>query len=691
MYKHHKIVLWTALVLLAAVPGHGAAPEEQEVKAFEEVFGTGPQEEDVYRTDRSLVSATKHLMDVSQAPAIATVITANEIRQMGARTLLDVLERIPGIGVTRNHYSVYSIEIRGIKAIRQNKIKFMVDGHAINIPTVGEPFWTFEDIAPEQVERIEIIRGPGSALYGANAMTGIINVVTMMGNEINGTQVSASVGSFDTGRANVLHGKRYGTVDVLASMAYTTTEGAQLDVASDALGRSGITNDWAKVWDGTLKISRENLVFSTRYTTRNHGPYIGVTNVVNDDTELRSDQFFADLSYTRTLNKQWNMNARAYFDYADITFKWQLFPPGTAFSPLPAHFFPNGVYGTPGFKDQIYGTEIGTDYAITENNTLTFGAVYEYSRQYDLTHFTNFDPNTFVNLGTYQDISSWGNWNIEADRTNIAVYLQDEWKIRTNLALTAGLRFDNYDDVGSSTNPRLGLVWEMVKDIDLKLLYGEAFRIPTFDELYSINNPASVGNPDLNPEEMTTYEVSLGYSPYAGPEFTATGFYNEFTDKINLVPTGVPGMLKFQNTDDATVYGVELEASYRFRDIEMYGNYFWDHPEDDETGEPLPDVPDSGLNLGVNFWLADWGKGNLHILHVGDKPRAAGDLREDSDAFTVVNASFIVLNFYKTMELRASLYNLFDEDYAYPAPPFTLAYDYPAPGRSFVLELRYTF
>jgi len=150
-------------------------------------------------------------------------------------------------------------------------------------------------------------------------------------------------------------------------------------------------------------------------------------------------------------------------------------------------------------------------------------------------------------------------------------------------------------------------------------------------------------------------------------------------------------MLKFQNTDDATVYGVELEASFRFRDVEVYGNYFWDHPENDETGEPLPDVADYGLNLGVNFWLADWGKGNLHILHVGNKPRAAGDMRDELDASTVVNANFIVMNFFKSMELRASLYNLLDEEYAYPAPPFTLASDYPAPGRSFVLELRYSF
>lgn len=313
------------------------------------------------------------------------------------------------------------------------------------------------------------------------------------------------------------------------------------------------------------------------------------------------------------------------------------------------------------------------------------------STKNDVSHYTNFDPNTFINLGSYQDISSWGNWNIDEDRANVAVYLQDEWKIFENLSFTAGVRYDHYDDIGESTNPRLGLVWEIVKDVDFKMLYGQAFRAPTFDELYSINNPASIGNPDLDPEEMTTYEVSLGYSPLKGPQLTATGFYNKFTDKIDLVATSIPGMLEFQNTGDATIYGIELEARYKFRSLEVYGNYIWNHPEDDETEEPLPDVEKYRLNLGCDYWVSDWGKGNLHILHVGDKPRASTDTREDLEAYTVVNASFILPNVFRSMELRASLYNIFDEEYAYPAPPTTLANDYPADGRSFFVELRYTF
>lgn len=168
-----------------------ASQDDEDIKAFEKMFPPDKlSEEDFWRADRMLISATKYLMDISDAPAIATVITADEIRNSGVRTLLDVIERIPGITINRNHYSIYSVGMRGIKAVRQNKIKFMVDGHTLNMLTVGEPFWSFEDLAVEQVERVEVIRGPGSALYGSNAFSGIINVVTKLGNDINGTQVS---------------------------------------------------------------------------------------------------------------------------------------------------------------------------------------------------------------------------------------------------------------------------------------------------------------------------------------------------------------------------------------------------------------------------------------------------------------------------------------------------------------------
>ena len=678
--------------------------DEQKLEQVKSYFESEYQEEDYFRTDRLLLTATKHLLEAKNAPAIASVVTGEEIRNSGARSLLDVLERLPGLGITRNYYSVHEVEVRGLKSVRNDTVKLMMDGHVINNPTLGGASWAWDNISLEQVKRVEVIRGPGSALYGANALTGIVNVVSKMGDDINGTQVSVGGGSFEAKRINVLHGREYGEADVLASLTYFDSESADLYVPSDAIGQAGVTDDWAESWDGSLRISWKDFIFSGKYMRRRNGPYIGVANALNDESISETDQYFVDLSYSKKLNDRWNINGRAYYDVMDLTFNWEIFPegfislpPGVPVPPgltINDFTFPDGLLGTPHYKDKTTGIELGTDYQIADSNKLTLGFVYEEIDHDNVTHHSNFDPNTYINLGSFQDITSWANWNQELTRKIKAAYIQDEWQPIEKVRFTAGVRYDDYSDVGDSTNPRLGIVWNFHQKADLKLLYGQAFRIPTLDELYSINNPVATGNTNLEPEEIKTIEASLMYRPMNGLEITTSTFYNKFEQIIRLMPTGIPGSFQFGNTGDAKVYGLTAETHYYWqRENEVYANFTWQHPEDDETDEEIADVPTIRWNLGLTMRFWNHLKGNANILYVGERPRdsVAGDTRPDLDSYTKVDLTAILDNLYKTLEIRGSVYNLFDEDYAHPAKPATLLYDYPAQGRTFFIEARYKF
>jgi iron complex outermembrane receptor protein len=677
--------------------------DEEKLEQVKSYFESEYQEEDYFRTDRLLLTATKHLIEAKDAPAIASVVTGEEIRNAGAMNLLDVLQRLPGIGVTRNFYSVYEVEVRGLKSTRNNRVQLLMDGHKLEYPTTGGASWAWDAVSMEQVKRIEVIRGPGSALYGANAFSGIVNVVSQKGDDIDGTQVSAGGGSFELKRINVLHGREYGETDVLASLTYYDVESADLYVPMDAIGQSGYTDDWAESWDGSLRISWKDFTLSGKYLKRENGPYIGVTNVLTDESILETEQYYIDLIYTRELNERWNISSRGYYDYLDVTFNWKLFPdefitlPRSVVPPPPLTIgdftFPGGVYGTPHFNDKTFGVELGTDYQIANNNKLTLGLFYEKLDHGDVTHYANFDPNTGINLGSYQDITSWANWSQEMTREIIAAYIQDEWQPSETVGVTFGVRYDDYSDVGDSTNPRLGIVWNFHQKADVKLLYGTAFRVPTLDELYSINNPAAIGNPNLIPEEMETIEAGLAYRPIDGMNMNVNAFYNQVSDIIRLVPlASTPGANEFQNTGDATIYGLEFDLRYYWqRENEAYFNYTWQHPEDDETGEEIPDVPSSRWNLGLTMRFWEHLKGNANILYVGERPRALGDPRPDLDSYTKVDLNLILDNLYKTLKFRGSVYNLFDEDISYPATPGTLYYDYPAPGRTIFLEVRYTF
>ncbi len=639
--------------------------------------------------EEELIIATRRATSVRKAPATATVITAKEIRNMGARNLIDVLERIPGFGITRTNYSVYEIEIRGLKATRNSKIRLMVDGHTLYFPSTGDAAWGFESISLDNVKRVEVIRGPGSALYGANAFTGVINVVTKSGSDLDGTVLTAGAGSFGTEKAGLMHGKEYGDINLLTSITYEHTDGADEIVESDATGKSGRADDWAKNLDASLKIIWNDFTFNTKYLTRRNGPYTGVADTLNDESLLETDQYFADLTFARQLNDQWTVNARGYFDYTRLEFNWELFPEGHAFAPFPAFTFSDGVLGTPAAKGKIFGFELGADYRVLENNTLTIGAVYEKMRQYDVTHHANFHPVTFMNLGSLQDISSWGNWNQDVKRQIMAFYMQDEWEIIDDLTLTAGVRFDDYSDFGNTTSPRIGLVWNISESAEAKLLYGESFRAPNFDEQYSINNPAAIGDPSIGPENMKTYEIMMGYHPIQRATIHVTAFHNKFTDRIELDQSlAIP---QFHNSGEAAIHGIESEIQYLIDKYRFYANHTWQRPKDKTRGTRIANIPSNRFNCGLDWATDRYLSGNVHLLHVGKRPRAVVDTRNDLGEYTTLNTTVIIKDFFKALEIRGSAYNIFDEKYAYPAPAGTLSKDYPANGASFFVEARYTF
>ncbi|MFC1510175.1 TonB-dependent receptor plug domain-containing protein [Candidatus Omnitrophota bacterium] len=641
--------------------------------------------------DAQISVATRYLMPLKKAPAIATVITDVEIRNMGARNIMDVLERIPGLGITRSYFSLWEIEIRGLKTSRSEKIKLMVDGHSMNYPVWGGAAWAYDNISLDQVKRIEVIRGPGSALYGSNAFSGIINVVTKNGEDIDGTTLSAKTGTYDTHQYNIAHGKKYGDVDVLAFATFRDAKSSDLQVDADLLGRSGTTDDWARSHEIGLKISWKELVFNFRNLKRANGPYIGVQYLLNDESDIDTDQYMIDLSYAHQLNDKTSIYSKAYLNHVDISLGWEIFPEGVAASLGYPGWGPNdSLKGIPSMNNKRLGAEIGTTYALTDKNLLTVGTVYEHIRHYNLGYYGNYNPLTYAYLGSMQDISSIAMWGKPALREIWALYLQDEWEVVKNVNLTAGVRYDQYNDFGSTTNSRVGLVWKLDERINLKLLYGEAFRAPNFEELYLINNPATMGNAGLSPENIRTYEAGIDYYPFEGMHIQLNGFYNMVENRIDLVAIG-GGVSEFQNKGNATIYGIETEVQYKWNSSRIYTNYTYQYPKDDDLDARLADVPSNRFNIGLD---TNWGKylhANLHWQYAGKRYRAASDTRDALGSYSVVNSSVTFKNFLKALELQVSAYNVFDEDYFYPAPASTVQSDFPAQGRTFFVEARYTF
>jgi outer membrane receptor for ferrienterochelin and colicin len=630
---------------------------------------------------------TRNPLPVHKAPAIATVITAREIRNMGARNLLDILRIVPGIGVSIAPIAVYhTIEVRGIKTLNSEKVLIMIDGHCLNEAMHSSSAFFWQYMSVEKIKRVEIIRGPGSALYGANAFTAVINIITKGADDINGLQVTAGGGSFDTRHSNVLFGHTGKKLKIAGTFDYLDTDGPSSFIERDAIGNSGNTLLWEKRPDFGLKIGYGDFVLQGGYLRNRMGPYIGAASALSTRSDQEWGQYWADLIYNRNLSKQFALKARLYGDEVNLNPFWELFPPGFTLGPFT---YPDGLLGGPASKHRKIGIELTTDYSLAEHR-LTTGILGEHIDQYEIDSYGNYNPLTYAPLPSYQPIAPF---NQEVTRNIWALYIQDVWDIRANLSLTVGLRHDHYSDFGGTTNPRVGLVWEFMNNSSLKLLYGTAFRAPSFAELYHANNPSVIGNEDLKPEKIKTYEIALEHRFFDRYVLRLNYFHNNISDLIVTGPQPAPlTPAQYINQGKAKVEGIEAELKADFgADCYAFVNYSYQDPRDGDTDQRLPDVPWQRANAGVN--LAPWQylNANVTISWIGERPRADGDTRSDLSSATLVDLTLIAKNFFKTLEISGSAYNLFDADYRDPNPaPGTVPNDYPTNERMFMLELRYT-
>ncbi len=644
-----------------------------------------------------MVTATKRKISVRKAPAIATVITADEIRNMGARDLMDVIKMVPGFGVSMSVEGRHMFEVRGISTVMSEKILMMIDGHRVNDPYTGSAFgWLFDYLSVEKIRQLEIIRGPGSALYGANAFVAVINVITKEADDIDGIEAGVAGGSFDTKKVSLLGGRSFKDKDfkIFGSVNYTDTDGLDVTIKADSIagqpfsktpGKADLSLEQTETF---LKMSYGDLIFRGHFLQKDRGAYIGFANALTaDENSIVHKNFWSDLTYAKSFTDKFSASFRAYYDHFDESGEpVKLFSEG-----FPG--YPDGMMSRTHLEDSTVGTELQFGLDLSEKNHLIAGFNFERIRQHDVSHTANYNPFTMEPLGSLQNVSSWANYNREITRELWAVYLQDEWAVTDNLNLTAGVRHDNYDDFGGTTNPRFGLVWNFLRDADLKLLYGQAFRAPNFVELYNDGNPVVLGNPELKPETIKTYEAALGYRFGDSYAINANYFRNETDDLIVWDTSTSPGT--YMNRGSAKVDGVEVVLTGKYTPANYWQlTYTWQNPKDADTDEDLPNVPSQRAGFSVNYEVCKYLNAHADILWTGKRPRVSGDDRGDMPSYTTVDLTLIAKNFYKGFEIRGMVHNLFDEEYEDPdlsGAQKLIPYDYPREGISALVEFSYRF
>lgn len=669
--------------------------------------------------EQDLVTATKRATSLRKAPAIATIITADEIRNMGARNLLDVLKMVPGIGISINEYGITMIEVRGIRSSTSEKILVMINGHSLNKNFTGSAFYSYAEMLPtENIRQVEVVRGPGSALYGNSAFVATINIITRNAEEINGLELNAGGGSFGSFKGNLLGGKAIGDKLTLSgSLDHYQANGHKRIVESDylsgnppsfpfptaSLSTAPNTPDLSlKQTDAFLKIGYGDLSFRGGYRTVRKDLFIGLNYAITDNNYQDIDTYWGELAYGLNLSEALSTNLKLYYDLYEQNPNVKILPNG-----FPG--FPNGMIGRPLVKDRTIGVELQVDWEAFTGNHLIGGFSFEDLQQYDVRQLANFNPTNGVPTpsGAVQEVA---NWNKDTTRQIWALYLQDEWQLLERVNLTTGLRYDHYSDFGSTVNPRIGLVWSFLENADLKILYGQAFRAPNFQELYNINNPAQLGNSKLKPERIETFETGLAWRLNRYFAANLNYFYSTIDNQIDIDPTATTtttittGTTTTTTTTTTPTYanlrksktqGIELGLNGAYgQNLYWKVNYAFQDPRDANTERKLAYVPSHRASGSINYAPVKYVNLHTDVLWTGPRPRDNGDNRPEMPAYTTVDLAVTLKNFYKTLEIQGTVRNLFDEHYKDPDTSGALNKvpgDFPREGISGFVTASYRF
>ncbi len=618
--------------------------------------------------------ASKYEQRTTQAPSSVSLVTRDEIQKHGYRTLADVMRSVNGIYVSDDHNYSY-VGIRGFNrpGDYSSRVLLLVDGHRMNDNIYGQGLYGTEGFLDvDLIERVEVIRGPSSSIYGNNAFFGVVNVVTREGPSVNGLEVTGEVGSDEAFKGGFILGKQLdGGIELLLSASAFDTAGEsrvyfpEFDSPATNNGQAENSDeDRAYRLYGSAGWSDFTLAGGWSWR-RKDIPTASFGTTFNDGGEFTTDErAYVDLKAEHEFTDTVKFIGHAAYDWS-----WYAgdYPYGTG----------AGRYVN---RDDSRGEWASADLQLNWQPAdwcrLIFGG--------------DFQENFLMEQRNY-DVSPAAIYlNDHQDGNNFGVFAQAEICLVTNLVLNAGGRIDHYSSFGESANPRLALIYQPWTETTFKALYGQAFRAPNAYELYYSYPGQAKANPGLQPEEIRTYELVWEQGVSGSLKFSASGYYYEIEGLASQVVDPNDGLLVFQNTDAATALGLELGLEARYKNgLTTRIGYALQQAEDATTNLELSNSPRhlAKFNLTAPLW-ADKLWAGFDVQYSSPVRTVLGN---DSQDIVVANATLFGRPLGQDFEVSASIYNLFDERDGYSASTEHVQDTIPLAGRSFRVKVTYRF
>jgi iron complex outermembrane receptor protein len=631
----------------------------------------------------SVFGASKYEQRLGEAPSSVTIITADEIKKYGHRTLADILRSVRGMYVTNDrNYSFIGVRGFGRPTDYNSRVQLTIDGHRTSDSVYGMSMFGSEGILDlDVIDRIEVIRGPSSSLYGSNALFAVVNVVTKRGRDYRGFEVAIDRASLDTSGARVTYGNRFSdSSEVVAQFSSFYSAGHSriyYPEWDDPATNNGVyeNNDQERGRNAFLRAAHGNFSFEAAVVDRFkavptaswikkdwYDPATLAERFNNPNNGTQDTRYFLTASY----DKSWDDHSRLSVSLSYDKYIYR------------------GVYTDGGDGSMLYA-----DHTDARGWTGEAQFTAPIGEQHKLVVGTELQANN------HQD--QWG-WNVDPYSSATdeprssqlwSVYAQDEWRIGTAIIVNVGVRHDNYPVWGGTTNPRLALIYQINTETDLKLMYGQAFRAPSYYELYYYK----IKSTWLKPEIIRTTELAFEHTLRSGLRSVVSVYQYRVTDLINESYDSQNNLI-FLNGETAVAHGVEVETEGHFTPwLDGRASYSLQRARDKMSAanqnETLSNSPEQLAKVGLTVPLFnDRLSASLEAQYTSSR-RTVQDTRVSP--FTIFNFTLLHRRWISGFELSASVYNLTGQHFADPAGEEFEQSAIQQDGRNYRMKVQYEF
>jgi iron complex outermembrane receptor protein len=591
----------------------------------------------------TVYAASKYEQKTADAPSSVTIITADQIKKYGWRTLREILESVPGFYSTYDrNYGYLGVRGFGRPGDFNSRILMLIDGYRLN-DSIGNSWGLTREfhLDTDMIKRVEIVCGPGSALYGSNAFFAVINVITKGAADAPGTEIAAGYDSRDAARERLSYGNKFKNgLDLLVSASRYDVDGEALyfpEFDDPATHRGWADNDRERADHLFVKTAVSDFTLTVAHSDREKGvptaPWETVFN--HSGTDTRDAFTLIGLSWQKTLDDDWSVLGKVSYNHYNYSGRW--------------FYDDGGIYlNRDWWKARWWVGELQLTKTFSDRNRLTFGAEAQYNVREDQ---KNWDSEIY--LYSRRHSKSWG------------MYIQDEWKLFDNVTLFSGVRQDYFESTGHKLSPRLALVYRPVEDTSIKLLFGKAFRAPSPYELYYEDGLTTRTNPDLKEETIKTYEIVWEQKLGSRWHGSLSGYYYKAKNLIDQTEDS-GGWTIYDNLDEVTAKGAQAALEGRWEGgMRARLGYAWVQTLNKTTRSALANSPKHMITANwICPILPDRLFAGIETKYISKRKTLADAHTDDA---VITNLTLTYENLLGNLDVQMGIYNLLDEAYDHPA------------------------